>query len=118
MTDKHVKAYPTLRKGFGFGHTAAAPDVSGHMPRAASSAGAEAVTAPRNDFTNRQQPICARAQETLPQLSHLNLGMPKGQEWIQVTKHWPYFRWPAQSSLYPGTAPQKQGIFFLCRYWY
>lgn len=65
--------------------------MSGHMPCAVSSVGAEAGTAP-------EILTCACAQEKLPQLSHLNLAMPEEQEWIQGTVHWPYLRWPAQSS--------------------
>lgn len=81
--------------------------MSGHMPRAASSVGAEAVTAPRDDFTNRQQSICACAQEKLPQLSHLNLAMPEGQEWIQVAVPWLYIRCPAQSSSHAHLSRRK-----------
>lgn len=75
VTHEHVKAHPVLRKGLAL-LTQQLLLMSGHMPRAASSAGAEAVTAPSNDFTNRQQPTCACALEKLPQLSHLNLAMP------------------------------------------
>lgn len=60
--------------------TEAAPDVSRHTPSALSSVAGEAVTASRNCFTKRQQPlqpIYASAQEKLPQLSCLNLAMPK-----------------------------------------
>lgn len=82
---KQLNAHLILRKGAGFCHaTEKAPDVPGHMPSTLLPVGGEAGTAPRNEFTERHQPlqsICARTQQKLLQLPRLNSAMPhRGKE--------------------------------------